>query len=207
MDRRKRKTRYAIQKACVELIRERGFDNITISDISERADINRATFYLHFVDKFDMLDQFEQEIMDEIRAVFTSDFSTAVSIEEIIQSRYEPLVKIFTIYQEKRDLIEILFKTKGIMSIQSHFQTIAHKIFDENFTKSHLKPSFQTPELFITMIVSTMIGIAIYWINSEDPQTPESLAIDLITMIINGSARAAGLIQDNLIDVEAIINQ
>jgi AcrR family transcriptional regulator len=49
MDRRKRKTRIAIQKACIELIQEKDFDTITISDIAERADINRATFYLHFV--------------------------------------------------------------------------------------------------------------------------------------------------------------
>lgn len=52
-----------------------------------------------------------------------------------------------------------------------------------------------------------MVGIALYWIDSVEHKTPESLAIDLITIIINGSARAGGLIQDNFIDVEAIINQ
>ena len=207
MDRRKRKTRIAIQNACIQLIQEKEFDAITISDIAERADINRATFYLHFIDKHDMLDQFEQEIMDAISANFTTDFATAMSIEEIIQSRYEPLVKVFSVIQDKTDMIDLLFQTKGVRSIHTRFHTIALKMFDSKFTKQPINTPFQSPELFISVIVSTMIGIAHYWINSEDPKTPESLAIDLITIIINGPARAAGLIETNVIDVEALINR
>ena len=205
MDRRKRRTRSAIQKACVELIREKGFDNMSILDIAERADINRATFYLHFLDKYDMINQFEQEIMDEIEANFIDDFSSSASTEEIIRSRYEPLVKIFTIFQDKRDILEILFQTKGVMTIQHRFQTIALKMFDAKNAKVHLHTSVQTPELFITVIVSTIIGISHYWINNNDTKTPESLAIDLINIIINGPARAAGLIQGETIDVKALI--
>lgn len=207
MDRRKRKTRIAIQNACIQLIQEKDFDAITISDIAGRADINRATFYLHFIDKHDMLDQFEQEIMDEISANFTTDFATAMSIEEIIQSRYEPLVQVFSIIQDKSDMIDLLFQTKGVRSIHTRFHTIALKMFDSKFTQQHINTPFQSPELFISVIVSTTIGIAHYWINSEDPKTPESLAIDLITIIINGPARAAGLIETNVIDVEKLINK
>ena len=207
MDRRKRKTRIAIQNACIQLLQEKEFDAITISDIAERADINRATFYLHFIDKHDMLDQFEQEIMDAISANFTTDFATAMSIEEIIQSRYEPLVKVFSVIQDKTDMIDLLFQTKGVRSIHTRFHTIALKMFDSKFTHQQRNTPFQSPELFISVIVSTMIGIAHYWINSVDPKTPESLAIDLITIIINGPARAAGLIETNVIDVEALINK
>ena len=207
MDRRKRRTRIAIQKACIELMQYKDFDTITISDIAERADINRATFYLHFIDKYDMLDQFEQEIMDAISANFTTDFATAMSIEEIIQSRYEPLVKVFSVIQDKSDIIDLLFQTKGVRSIHTHFHTIALKMFDSKFTQKNINTSFQSPELFISVIVSTMIGIAHYWINSEDFKAPERLAIDLITIIINGPARAAGLIETNVIDVQALINK
>ena len=207
MDRRKRRTRLAIQKACIELMQDNDFDTITISDIAERADINRATFYLHFVDKHDMLDQFEQEIMDAIRENFTIDFANAMTIEEIIHSRYEPLVQVFSVIQDKRDLINLLFQTKGVKSIHAHFHAIAFKMFDSKFTQKSIHTPFQSPELFISVIVSTMIGIAHYWINHDDPKSPESLAIDLITIIINGPARAAGLIETDVIDVEKLINK
>ncbi len=47
MDRRIARTKTAIREALVALIEEKGFDAILVSDIAERANINRGTFYLH----------------------------------------------------------------------------------------------------------------------------------------------------------------
>ena len=55
MDRRVRRTVHALQGALIELILERGFEAITVSDITERADVGRSTFYAHFADKEDLL--------------------------------------------------------------------------------------------------------------------------------------------------------
>lgn len=54
-DRRVRRTRRALQDALVALVLQHGFDSLTIDQIAERADIGRATFYLHFSDKTDLL--------------------------------------------------------------------------------------------------------------------------------------------------------
>ncbi len=57
-DPRVQRTRKLIEQAFIELIRERGFQSITIQDITGRATLNRATFYAHFEDKLDLLDHF-----------------------------------------------------------------------------------------------------------------------------------------------------
>ena len=57
MDRRIQKTRQLIMNTFIDLLAEKGFEKITINDISERANINRGTVYLHYVDKFDLLDK------------------------------------------------------------------------------------------------------------------------------------------------------
>lgn len=57
MDRRIQKTKDAIIKAFVELMAEKNFEQITINEIADRADVNRGTVYLHYVDKYDLLDQ------------------------------------------------------------------------------------------------------------------------------------------------------
>ncbi|MEV4896936.1 TetR/AcrR family transcriptional regulator [Nonomuraea sp. NPDC055795] len=55
MDRRVRRTRQAIQGALVELTLEKGYDAVTVTDIIDRADVGRSTFYAHFTDKQDVL--------------------------------------------------------------------------------------------------------------------------------------------------------
>ena len=50
-DRRVQRTRELLQKALIELIRERGYEVITIQNIVDRANIGRTTFYLHYNSK------------------------------------------------------------------------------------------------------------------------------------------------------------
>jgi AcrR family transcriptional regulator len=55
LDRRVVRTRQMLREALISLILERGYDNLTINDITTRADLRRATFYLHYDDKEDLL--------------------------------------------------------------------------------------------------------------------------------------------------------
>lgn len=64
-DRRTRYTKQVIREAFFELLREKGFDKISVADICRIAEINRGTFYLHYVDKYDLLDAVIDEALDE----------------------------------------------------------------------------------------------------------------------------------------------
>jgi len=57
LDPRVKRTRSLIQQAFSELLAEKGFGAITVQDITERAGINRATFYAHYPDKFALLEE------------------------------------------------------------------------------------------------------------------------------------------------------
>ncbi|WAL65462.1 TetR/AcrR family transcriptional regulator [Amycolatopsis cynarae] len=56
VDRRVRRTRQALRRAALDVVRERGFQAARVSDIAERADVNRGTFYAHYADKFALAD-------------------------------------------------------------------------------------------------------------------------------------------------------
>ena len=61
LDPRVRRTRALIERAFSELLNEKGFHAITVQDITERAEINRATFYAHFSDKYALLESSIQQ--------------------------------------------------------------------------------------------------------------------------------------------------
>ena len=64
-DRRTLKTRKAIYDAFMQLVTEKEIHRVTVQDISDTADINRTTFYKHFLDVYDLYDKLEQDILIE----------------------------------------------------------------------------------------------------------------------------------------------
>jgi len=65
-DRRKERTRQLLRDAMMELIVEKGYEDINIQDITDRANVARPTFYLHFSDKKDLLLSSLREIYDAL---------------------------------------------------------------------------------------------------------------------------------------------
>lgn len=69
VDRRILKTQVALKNAVIELMSEKNFDDISIQDLSDRANVSRGTIYLHYLDKFDLLDKLIEEHIDVLRGV------------------------------------------------------------------------------------------------------------------------------------------
>lgn len=65
MDRRTRYTRQTIRDTLLELMREKEFCRVTVTEVCKRAEINRGTFYLHYLDLSDVLDDILTELMSE----------------------------------------------------------------------------------------------------------------------------------------------
>ena len=70
-DRRTLKTRKAIFESLAELLTEKELRNITVQELSDKADIHRITFYKHFMDVYDAYDQLEELILSDLMLIIT----------------------------------------------------------------------------------------------------------------------------------------
>ena len=66
---RQTKTEAKIKAAFTTLVKNKGFDAMTVSDLAREADINRGTFYMHYVDKFDLRDQLLDDVIADLAAI------------------------------------------------------------------------------------------------------------------------------------------
>ena len=71
LDRRVRKTRRQLKECLTRLLKEKKIQDITVRELAEMADINRGTFYLHYKDVFDLMDQIKNELVEEVESVLT----------------------------------------------------------------------------------------------------------------------------------------
>jgi AcrR family transcriptional regulator len=96
IDPRVLRTRKLLEQAFMELMNEKGFRAMTIQDITERATVNRATFYAHFEDKYDMLDSFIRQYFSEtlLDKVPLAPLYTMERLQQIIVTVMEFLAPI-----------------------------------------------------------------------------------------------------------------
>ena len=66
IDRRIRKTRRLLRECLTALLKEKKVQDITVREIADMADINRGTFYLHYKDVFDLMEQIENGLLKEL---------------------------------------------------------------------------------------------------------------------------------------------
>lgn len=78
------RTRQLIIDAFNELLVTKGFEQMTVKDITERATINRATFYAHFVDKYALLEEVLTELIERIMKESLEGIETEELSEQVV---------------------------------------------------------------------------------------------------------------------------
>jgi len=200
MDRRKRKTRKAIFDACVALMKEKEFQNITVNEIVERADINRGTFYLHFVDKYDMMNSFENEMIEKIEDVMLNNIPEKQFEELFIQSRYDTVVEILKCYEQNKELLHLLMRSSHSASFQAKLRDKLKFVVTEKIFPNFENLELQIPtDLLVILFTSISLSLAEYAQQSKTPINAEQLGQFFINVMLHGPAKMLGLNMDDIL--------
>jgi AcrR family transcriptional regulator len=167
VDRRILKSQEAIKKALIELMSEKNFDDITIQDISDKANVSRGTIYLHYVDKFDLLDKLIEEHINELRELCESasemDFKDANLIWfEYLESNY-----LF---------FSTMLASKGAPYFRSQFIEFLIEEFKDEVDITEGKNHGLSEDVIIQFIVTAYVGVVEWWITNGMPYPPHVMA-------------------------------
>ena len=191
---KKRITRQRIEQSLLRIMADKAFESITIGDITKAAQINRGTFYLHFLDKFDLLEQLEQQLftdlgnhIDELQAHYLS--------AQTFEAEQEQLADTLFSFIEKHALtLKILlgdhgragfhFRFRDAFSAKVRINLEQHESFFVNLTVPM--------EYFLSFITSAFLGLIEQWIQNNVDKTPQemtALYIEIIGFIQNKKYR------------------
>ena len=107
-DRRVRKTRKLLRQSLFQLMEHKRVQDITVREITELSDLNRGTFYIHYKDVFDMMEQIEQELVEDFNRVF-ENFTPNIEHNDPL-----PLfIELFRYLQENADVGRVLLGPHG----------------------------------------------------------------------------------------------
>ena len=171
IDRRVRKTRRQLRECLISLLKEKKVQDITVRELTDMADLNRGTFYLHYKDVFDLLEKTEAELQDE--------FNQLVLKHDAVDLKQRPAVifnEIYSLVYENADLIEILLGENGDLNFVNRLK----KLIREKCLKDWLEV-FRTGnpavlDAFFSYIASGCVGLVQYWLQTGLKETPQQMA-------------------------------
>ena len=118
-DRRVRRTRRALREAMLDLMEEKGYDQVTVEELTDRADIGRTTFYLHYSAKQDLLLEQFGELLDQLVVQLSqiplSAWGQEGDLKSVDDHPNRPICMIFQHAADNKDLYQIVLRGEGFV--------------------------------------------------------------------------------------------
>jgi AcrR family transcriptional regulator len=193
LDPRIRRTRQLLRNALVELISEKGFDDITVKDITERATLNRATFYLHYNDKQDLLAKGFDEIWDELTA--RNPLPIAQDGTLALEGTKLTILSDFEHVKENAEFYRVMLGEQGVAQFIHRMQehVTAATSARIQVVLGNL-PSGPVPiEIVLQFIASAYVGIIQWWLEQGQSYSTEDMANLIVSLYSISPFRAMGL--------------
>ena len=203
IDRRVQRTRQALRNVLLELIKEKGYDSISVEEITQRANLGRATFYLHYKDKEDLLvDEFNEIVNERARTISDIPFSAWLPALENPEHASEnkpapPLLMAFQHVTNHADLYRILLKNENSDRTLERIRKIISQAITE-FMQKKLEDDpipilFEVPiDLLAAYFSGALLSCVDWWFEQELSYTPEEMTRMFQRLFFPGARKIMG---------------
>ena len=174
LDPRVKRTRNLILKSFSDLLAEKNFENISVQDVTDQAEINRATFYKHFVDKYALLDySINQMFMQEIeKRMLNACHYTPDNLRNLILAVCEFLSRLHSDCAQPHQQFESLVETQ-----------IKKQLFDLlSFWLKQSKVKIST-DIPATVATWAIYGLASHYSHSKKPPALDKVVDEALPLV------------------------
>ena len=180
-------TAIRMDEALITLLEKKDFEYITIKEICDTAGVNRSTFYLHYENTFDLLQETTRYILDKHFAYYSSDtkeitarFANA-ELKDLLFTTSEYLVPYLTFIKDNQRIFRVSIKNFNSLSLNDVYIKMFEYIFNPILKR------FNVPEnkrsYMIKFYLTGVYAIVTEWLDrncSDDMQTITEVIIDCV---------------------------
>lgn len=161
-----------MKEAVMEILIENpDISKLTVHQIAKRAELNRATFYLHFLDINDLLRQLVYDIFDDL----SLEISPILQIDN--QDNQEQLSAFLDYFYKHRKILAVLFEHAG-------FKKKLHMILKESIVIQREREGKNSLEITLSLdiLASSILGIIMWWLKDGVHYSSDYIANQIIEL-------------------------
>lgn len=157
------KTRKAIKKAFLTLIESKGYDRMTIQDIADEAMINRNTFYLHYVDKIDLMERLCEESIKQLNVCIHLETR---DIDEMNVDLFTTiLTETFRIIESDLNFFKAMLSENGYPNFSNYLKESLKSLMLTGLEKSTFNGKMTVG---LEYMISGLVGVICMWITDAE---------------------------------------
>ncbi len=161
-DKRVRRTQQALQSALLELMVERGYERLSVQQILDRADVGRATFYLHYRSKEDLL----RSSLNRLRDHLTNDWQSASTNKERSSIPLGFSLAFFQHIDSHRKLYRaIVGRESGAIVDKQMRRLLAELVLNKLGSPSNRVRAGSTADLAAQYVAGALMAIVTWWLD------------------------------------------
>lgn len=181
-DRRVRKTKEVLKLSLLSLLKEKSFQQISITELVHCADCTRGTFYAHYEQKEDLLDEMIKEKFEEMTEAYRKPYlgMTVVDFNELAGSS----IVLFDHFIENQSFYTTMLDPRTNYSFREKLTKRMDQLFRQefDFIVTELDAHIDT-KLFSTYRIHGIIGLILEWIDSGFEQSTDYMGEQLIQIL------------------------
>lgn len=171
-DRRVRRTQKLLKDSLIELMQEKEFKNISVKDITDRADLNRGTFYLHYNDTYDLLRQMQEEVLHDFQEMINC-YGHSFKGDTLLPV----LNPVINYILENSAVCRILFENDASNDFINQFHHLIHENGRVIIKDLYPDADETVYTCFFEFVTYGLIGMLKHWIDSDMSLSREKLAL------------------------------
>ncbi|KAE8558027.1 TetR/AcrR family transcriptional regulator [Paenibacillus polymyxa] len=181
------KTQKVIRNAFIDLLDKNGFEAITVQEIANAAMINRSTFYLHYVDKYDLLQKTADQALANIIELVAPE--THIVDGELEYSSFKENIRaILKVVEDDAVLYKVLLNDPQMIDINQKFQQTLIGKMDSSFPNNILI----SRDLFLEWMTSLYMSVIRWWLNQNMKYSSNFIAEEFIKLLVIGPVKTIG---------------
>ena len=173
-DRRVERTREGLRRALTELLHDQRYDTITIQDITERANVGRTTFYLHYPTKDDLF----LDCHDVMVSTFAVGLLYPLSADTLLSDEPPPtMTEAYSHLEAMREVLGSIFQGKEAFFLWRHLRDRSAREIEANLRSVFGHRESAVPlELLAMYMASAHLGVVHWWLEKRQTASAASLA-------------------------------
>jgi len=183
------RTLQLLQSSLIALIPEKGYAAITIQDITDRASLHRATFYLHYRDKQELLIDTFNRLM-----VLATPLPPKDTVP-LSQVGIDSIAMIFHQMAKHADFFRVLLTEESAPAFNNQIRQYITEVSLKWFSvlQPDAEKSIVQPEIAISYLGSAYLGVVAWWLQNRMPYTPEIMATQLMSLTVLGLLKSLNI--------------